>query len=144
MKGAVCCLMMILLTSGVLSAQGSASSESVRVDARPEKGFSYRYYLYVPKVFRDGEAKKKRRTILVIPNNSEKNSDDLSVHEADVQRRIKNNSEIADKLGVALLMPVFPRPQSDCQIYTHALDRESMTTGKKEFARFDRQLVAMI
>jgi dienelactone hydrolase len=87
---------------------------------------------------------KKTRTILVIPNNAGKTSDDFTVHEEDVKRKIKNNAEIADRLGVALLMPVFPRPQTDWQIYTHALDRDAMTTGKKEFARFDLQLVAMI
>jgi dienelactone hydrolase len=41
-------------------------------------------------------------------------------------------------------MPVFPRPQTEWKIYTHALDRDAMTTDKKEFARFDLQLIAMI
>ena len=41
-------------------------------------------------------------------------------------------------------MPVFPRPQTYWQIYTHALDRDSMLTDKKELARFDLQLLAMI
>jgi pimeloyl-ACP methyl ester carboxylesterase len=41
-------------------------------------------------------------------------------------------------------MPVFPRPEIDWKIYTHALDRDSLTTDKKEYARFDIQLVAMI
>jgi pimeloyl-ACP methyl ester carboxylesterase len=45
---------------------------------------------------------------------------------------------------MAMLMPVFPRPKSDWKIYTHALDRDAMTTGKKEYARFDLQLIAMI
>lgn len=84
------------------------------------------------------------QTLLVLPNNSGKTSDDFAVHEADVQRKIKNNAGIADKLGVALLMPVFPRPTTDWQIYTHALDRDAMITNKKEFARFDLQLIAMI
>ncbi|HEV7904178.1 MAG TPA: hypothetical protein VGO96_10080 [Pyrinomonadaceae bacterium] len=71
-------------------------------------------------------------------------SDDFKVHEEDVKRKIKQNSQIADRLGVALLTPVFPRPQTDWKIYTHALDRDAMTTGKKEYARFDLQLIAMI
>ena len=41
-------------------------------------------------------------------------------------------------------MPVFPRPATDWKIYTHALDRDAMLTDKKEYARFDLQLVAMI
>jgi len=147
MKNVFCFLLFILLASGISSAQtvGNISSESVKIEAQPAKGFAYPYYLYVPKAMRE-EAKdaKKTRTILVMPNNAGKTSDDFAVHEADVKRKIKNNSEIADRLGIALLMPVFPRPQTDWQIYTHALDRDAMTTGKKEFARFDLQLVAMI
>ena len=140
-------LLFILLAPGISSAQtvGNVSPEIVKIEAEPAKGFAYPYYLYVPKAMRE-EAKdaKKTHTILVIPNNAGKTSDDFTVHEADVKRKIKNNSEIADRLGVALLMPVFPRPQTDWKIYTHALDRAAMTTDKKEFARFDLQLVAMI
>ena len=147
MKNVFYFLLFILLASGISSAQtvGNVSSESVKIEAQPAKGFAYPYYLYVPKAMRE-EIKdaKKTRTILVIPNNAGKTSDNFAVHEADVKRKIKNNSEIADRLGVALLMPVFPRPQTDWQIYTHALDRDAMTTGKKEFARFDLQLVRMI
>lgn len=147
MKNVFYFLLFVLSAFGICPAQsvGSVSSEIVKIEAQPTKGFAYPYYLYVPKSMRE-EAKtaKKPRTILVIPNNSGKTSDDFSVHEADVRRKIRNNSEIADRLGVALLMPVFPRPQTDWKIYTHALDRDAMTTGKKEFARFDLQLVAMI
>jgi dienelactone hydrolase len=147
MKNVFYFLLFILLAPGISSAQtvGNVSSESVKIEAQPAKGFAYPYYLYVPKSMRE-EVKdaKKTRTIFVIPNNAGKTSDDFAVHEADVKRKIKNNSEIADQLGVALLMPVFPRPQTDWQIYTHALDRDAMTTGKKEFARFDLQLVRMI
>lgn len=42
------------------------------------------------------------------------------------------------------MMPVFPRSQINWTIYTHALDRDVMTTDKKEFSRFDLQLIAMI
>jgi dienelactone hydrolase len=87
---------------------------------------------------------KQTHTILVLPNNAGKTSDDFAVHEADVKRKIKNNAEVADLLGVALLMPVFPRPATDWQIYTHALDRDSMLTDKKQYKRFDLQLAAMI
>ncbi|HSK72749.1 MAG TPA: hypothetical protein VK892_13695 [Pyrinomonadaceae bacterium] len=146
MKNVVYFLLFLLFASGISSAQtvSNVSSEIVKVEAQPAKGFNYPYYLYVPKAMREEVGNRKRRTILVIPNNAGKTSDDFNVHEEDVKRRIKNNSEIADKLGVALLMPVFPRPQTYWQIYTHALDRDAMTTDKKEFARFDLQLVRMI
>jgi dienelactone hydrolase len=148
MKNVFCLLLFILLAPGVCAAQtaGNVSSEISKGEAKPAKGFAYPYYLYVPKAMREEakDGKKTTHTILVIPNNSGKLSDDLNVHEEDVKRRIKNNREIADRLGVALLTPVFPRPQTDWKVYTHALDRDAMTTGKKEWARFDLQLIAMI
>ena len=147
MKKFIYILLFVLLAFGISSAQNvsDVSGEIIKIEAQPDRGFTYPYYLYVPKALRD-KAKEARRThtILIIPNNAGKTSDDLAVHEADVKRKIKNNREIADRLGVALLTPVFPRPQTDWQIYTHALDRDAMMTGKKEFARFDLQLVRMI
>jgi dienelactone hydrolase len=123
----------------------NASSEIIKIEAQPDKGFAYPYYLHVPKAIREEtRGGKKTHTILVIPNNSGKLSDDFTVQEEDVKRKSKNNAEIADRLGVALLMPVFPRSQTDWKIYTHALDRDVMTTDKKELARFDLQLIAMI
>ncbi len=43
-----------------------------------------------------------------------------------------------------MLMPVFPRSETNWRIYTHALDRDTLLTGQKEYSRFDLQLVAMI
>jgi dienelactone hydrolase len=148
MKNVLYFLLFVLLTPSVSLAQtaGNVSSEISKIEAKPAKGFAYPYYLYVPKAIREEakDGKKKMHTILVIPNNAGKSSDDLNVHEEDVKRKTKQNVQIADRLGVALLTPVFPRPQTDWKIYTHALDRDAMTTGKKEFARFDLQLIAMI
>jgi dienelactone hydrolase len=137
---------LILFAAISSSAQtaGLNSPDILKVEAKPEKGFAYPYYLYVPKSLRGPGSPKKKNTILVIPNNSGKLNDDLTVHEEDVKRKIKQNAQLADRMGIALLMPVFPRPQTDWKIYTHALDRDSMLTGKKEFARLDLQLLAMI
>jgi predicted esterase len=140
-------LLIVLLVPGISSAQtaDNISSEIVKIEAQPAKGFAYPYYLYVPKALREEtKDKKKAHTILVIPNNSGKLSDDFNLHDGDVKRKIKQNAPIADRLGVAILIPVFPRPQTDWKIYTHALDRDAMTTDKRELARFDLQLVAMI
>ena len=140
------CLLFILfaVASALGQTAGSSSPEILKVEPKPSEGFAYPYYLYVPKALREPEARKKNHTLLVIPNNSGKLSDDFSVHEEDVKRRIKNNAQIADKIGVAVLIPVFPRPQTGWQTYTHALDRDAMLTSKKELARLDLQLLAMI
>src|SRR5918998_1923149 len=122
MKNVLYFLFFILLAPGISPAQTAAnvSSEIIKIEAQPAKGFAYPYYLYVPKAMRE-EAKdgKKTHTILVIPNNSGKLSDEFTVHEEDVKRKFKQNVQIADRLGVALLAPVFPRPQTDWRIYTH-------------------------
>lgn len=116
----------------------------VRIDADSRAGFGYPYYLYVPPELRDDKLKKQKQTILVLPNNTGKVDDDFAVHEADVKKRMATAGGIASALKVAILMPVFPRPQSDWQIYTQALDRDSMVTDKKEYRRLDLQMVAMI
>jgi dienelactone hydrolase len=131
-------------TSSLAQNVGNNSSEILKVEANPAKGFAYPYYLYIPPAMRTPAGLKKKYTILVIPNNSGKLSDDFAVHEEDVKRKIRQNAQLVARIGVALLMPVFPRPQTDWRIYTHALDRDSMLTGKKEFARLDLQLLAMI
>jgi dienelactone hydrolase len=146
MKKVIYILLFVLLTFSISPAQdvGIIQNEAVKIEAQPTKGFAYPYYLYVPKAMRQVGMQKQTHMILVLPNNAGKTSDNFAVHEADVKRKIKNNAEVADLLGVALLMPVFPRPATDWQIYTHALDRDSMLTDKKEYKRFDLQLAAMI
>lgn len=88
--------------------------------------------------------KSRTHTILVVPNNTGKIDDDFSVHEEDVKHRIVSNSRATKSLNVAILIPVFPRPKSDWQTYIHALDRDSMLSAKKGYARPDLQLLAMI
>lgn len=138
-------LFLILLAVAAASAQAvvNGASEIVRIEAQPAEGFSYPYYLYVPKAVRE-KAGKKAHTILIIPSNTGKPNDDFDASAEDIKRKFSQNVQIADRLGVALLTPAFPRPQTNWNIYTHALDRDSMTTNKKEFARFDLQLIAMI
>src|SRR5688500_14008216 len=135
----------LLAAVGGVTAQKSAADVAYeRVAANPSKHFSYPYYLYVPAELRTAQARKQKHTILVLPNNTGKLSDDLSVHEADVKKRIAQVPAIASHLKLAVLMPAFPRPAADWQIYTHALDRDSMLTNKNEYRRLDLQLVAMI
>jgi hypothetical protein len=83
-------------------------------------------------------------TILVQPNNSGINSDDPQVHRRDAWWTGFERRNIASELGVALLVPAFIRPGEDWQIYTHALDRDSLTTESAALKRIDLQLIAMI
>ncbi len=145
MRNAIIILTLILTTVGAISAQTEINPNDIKkIEAKPEKGFAYSYYFYVPPELRDEKTQKQTNTILVIPNNTGKITDDLSVHDSDAKKRITQNASFAKQMKIAVLMPVFPRPATDWQIYTHALDRDAMTTSKKEYARFDLQLVAMI
>lgn len=147
MKKAIYILILLLAAGGAAMAQAvgnNPSGEIIKIEAQTAEGFSYPYYLYVPSALRDAKTQGVTQTILVIPNNTGVIEDDLSVHEADVKKRIAQNGMIGAQLGVMILTPVFPRPKIDWKIYTHALDRDSLLTDKAEYRRFDLQLVAMI
>lgn len=82
-------------------------------------------------------------TILIMPNNTGL-EDDFSVHDRGAKRQAEDLRNLAGKLKVAILVPVFPRPKTDWRIYTHALDRDSLLTDKNELKRFDLQLIQII
>lgn len=114
------------------------------VPANPEAGFHADYFFYVsPKAARSA-AEGKTVTILVQPNNSGTNSDDPSVHRKDAWWTGLGRKPIADELGVVLLVPAFVRPGQDWHIYSHAIDRDTLTTERPDLARLDLQLIAMI
>lgn len=136
----------ILTTIGPVAAQApnDSSGALTKTEASPSNGFLYPYFVYVPPALRDTKEAKVKQTILVLPNNTGKIDDDLKVHEDYITRRTGQYTDVASKLGVIVLVPVFPRPKTDWKIYTHALDRDSLITDKKEYRRFDLQLLAMI
>lgn len=106
-----------------------------KVAANPAAGFTYDYYLYLP----DQIAKP---SLLVIPNNSGYVDDDIAAHERSVQRDIAFfGQRLAAPLEAALLMPVFPRSRTHGEVYTHALDRDTLQSAGP---RLDVQLLAML
>ncbi len=90
MKKVVYILLFVLLAFSISPAQtvGDIQNEAVKIEAQPTKGFTYPYYLYVPKAMRQIRVQKQTHTILVLPNNAGKTSDDFAVHEADVSAQI--------------------------------------------------------
>jgi dienelactone hydrolase len=129
---------------GVARDQARSFTAVVRVGPKSDKGFDYPYYLYVPPELRAARARGAKPTILVVPNNTGKIDDDFSVHDAAARRQAEDMRGLASELKVAVLVPAFPRPKTDWRIYTHALDRDSLLTDRKEYKRFDLQLVRMI
>ncbi len=134
----------LLWADAAAQTTAGTGAYSERIAPSASHGFTYPYYLYLPAELQSAEARKRKHTILVLPNNTGKIADDFGVHEADVKKRMASVPAVASALQVAVLMPVFPRPETDWKIYTQALDRDSMVTDKKEYRRLDLQLVAMI
>jgi len=142
-------LLSIVTLIGVacLTAAAFVGPYAVRVrefPADPAHGFHAPFYLYVS----PGAARLAKEgrpvTILVQPNNSGRTSDDAKTHQRDSWWTGFERQRVADELNVVLLVPAFIRPATDWQVYTHALDRDVMTTKRPELARLDLQLLAMI
>jgi hypothetical protein len=119
-----------------------------RVDADPDAGFNYPYFLYVPSV-RTSEASGP---ILVEPNNTGTGSDDFALHRERARRLAEgewnggSGRTLADRLGVPFLVPAFPRPESDpvdWRHYVHQLDTDTMRIESGDLSRVDLQLLRM-
>ena len=113
-------------------------------NASPEAGYHADFYLYVSPSAKQMAQDGKQVTILVQPNNSGTSSDDPEIHRKDAWLTGFERHRIADELGVVLLVPAFIRPGEDWFIYTHALDRDTLTTERTDLKCIDLQLIAMI
>lgn len=114
------------------------------IEANPEAGFEYPYYLYAPAPKPDAPT-----PILVEPNNTAQPSDDFGAHLDEVETKIEHGvgRHISDELAVPLVFPVFPRPVSDPVDWTHSvqqLDLETMKIEEGPLTRIDRQLLRMV
>ncbi len=115
----------------------------LKFKADPKAGYNFDYLLYLPAKLQQGTT----TYLMVETNNTGKLNDTIAVHE---QAAIHAASEggvalyVAEKLGLPLLVPIFPRPASDWQLYTHALDRDTFLTKDEQLQRLDLQLIAMI
>jgi dienelactone hydrolase len=92
--------------------------------------------------------KMKRATVLlVLPNNGGFISEDVQLLRAAATCQARSELEMADRLGAAILIPLFPRPSVGGEmdnLYLHALSRAALETKVPKFARVDLQLIAMV
>ena len=119
-----------------------SGDDIVQIEADPARGFNFPFYLFVPgRIERSG-----KNHLFVETNNTGTATDDFEVHREKALRLAKRSypNRIARKLRVPLLVPVFPRPRTDWQVYTHALDRDCLETSEGKLKRLDLQLLAMI
>lgn len=131
-------------TSGTASNHQHGSNGPTLVEADPEDGFNYPYYLAVP-----DEGDDTQRPILVEPHNVGEYVETFERHLELARQRVENNygRYIADELGAPLLIPVFPRPLEEPVDWTHMIHMlcaKTMQIDAGPLERVDRQLLAMI
>ncbi len=117
-------------------------NDIIEVEPNTLKGFNFPYFLFIP-------AKidiNRQLYLLVETNNTGTATDDFELHREKALNLVKSSytNRMARDLGVPLLVPVFPRPRTNWQVYTHALDRDSLEINEGKLKRLDLQLAAMI
>lgn len=117
-------------------------AEPVTVGADPEAGFHFPYVLSVPE-----STTKAAPVHLIVETN---NTGPLDSFEESVEATLGAAAGrglgpmLSRHTGRPLLMPVFPREKSAWQIYTHALDRDTMAIHQGPLKRLDLQLISMV
>lgn len=135
-------LLLVILTVAAPCLAVADDDKVQLIDADPQRGFNFPYYLRTPAVPRP----VPQTTLLIETNNTGNPSDDIAVHLASAKALAAGQGLgpfVAAHLRVPFLVPVFPRPASEPKLYTHALDRETMRVESGPLARLDRQLLAM-
>jgi pimeloyl-ACP methyl ester carboxylesterase len=130
-------VLLILVVPGLY-----AGGEPKLIQAYPAKGFSYPYVLVVP-----DSVEKGKPVPLVLETNNTGPSDDFETTQARTLEHAAGNGlgpMLSRYKGHPLVMPVFPRPETDWRIYTHALDRDTLLIQDGPLARLDLQVLAMV
>jgi hypothetical protein len=141
--------MLLFLLVGTAAAQGATGAGErlpnvdtvIKVEAHPELGFNFPYYLRIPKGVNYASV-----TYLLVETNNSGNNDTFAHHERETYKEIIKNSlgsSLCEQLKVPFLMPVFPRPATEWQLYTHAFDKDVAHIKKGPMKRLDVQLIAM-
>jgi predicted esterase len=135
----VCVLAFVTCNSGD-EGYNIPGIESEFVNANPDKGFNYGYYYYVPQSIRNSS----KKFLLVETNNTSLPNDDMAVHDESAKRTFDFLKGWADRIGCALLVPVFDRPRSNYLMNPQQLNRLALQTKTGKLARVDLQLIKMV
>lgn len=136
----------VLLLQIIFSAMGCSKPEEGELlffQPDPEDHFNYPYFLFIP----DDVPTNDSVYLIIEPNNSGMTHDSLQKH-IDLARFTASKdfyigNFVSRKLQIPLLVPVFPRPETDWHIYTHDLDRDVMLQKGTDLKRIDLQLIEM-
>jgi dienelactone hydrolase len=143
------CLKKILLLCALILLVGTLAAGGfflrlTRAAPAADAAFRWPYYLYAPLGMEDNRIFQKPIHLLVLPNNTGTTSDDLSVHDRSARDTVFLSQMAFGDLDLAILVPAFPRPETNWQVYTQALDRDTLMTDLPDLQRIDLQLSAMI
>ncbi len=121
-------------------SRSSKPNHSVEwVEAAPELGFNFPYLLSSP-----ASSQVNVTTFLLVePNNTGHDSDQFADHVRAAKKLVEHGigAEVSQRLGIPLLVPVFPRFED---VYTHMLNRRARLAERNGLHRIDLQLVAMV
>ena len=112
-----------------------------RTEAKPDKGFHFPYFFFVPESIQGNSNEAEKNYVLVQPNNTGQPSDDYSRHVSSAKQLTRRRTSWAKELFSPVLVPVFPRIDT---LYIHSLDHRTLKADRKEFQRVDLQLLAMV
>jgi len=141
MKALLFIIFIILFTFG---CSRNELGQLIHVSANKKKGFEYPYFLFIPNEI----SASGKQYLIVEPNNSGFVSDIFNEHLEKAERTATKDfyigNYLARKLKFPLLVPIFPRSESEWKIYTHALDRDAVLQKDNQIERIDLQLIAMV
>jgi dienelactone hydrolase len=111
----------------------------LQVEAQPQKGWHWPYLLYFP-----AKTNSTPTPMLIAPNNTGFVSDFFPAHQESARSYLAWLSQKSWFQDRPILVPIFPRPESEPLNYTHALNRQSFLTSTEALKRPDLQLLAML
>src|SRR5690606_33534235 len=107
-------------------------------------GYHADFYAYVPPAVARQAGNGEPAFLLAQPNNTGSPTDDVAENLKVACWILYGRRFRAAGLEVVLLVPAFLRPRDDWQVYAHALDRDSVSTGRVAMAPTDLQLIARV
>ncbi len=133
----------ILFTFLLVGCSTPQKGELIFIQPEAGDAFNYPYYLFIP----DQVTTNESIYLIIEPNNSGITHDSLQKHIELAKLRVSKDFYIGNyvsrRLKIPLLVPVFPRPETQWQIYTHDLDRDVMLQKDNDLERIDKQLISM-
>jgi len=137
------CMKRFLLSwFAALLALGPAHAQPERIPADPEKGFAFPYILTIP----ENVGGHDPLVLVVETNNTGPQNDFQETVSATLDEAGGRGlgPMLSRHMGLPFLMPVFPRTRIDGNVYTHALDRDTLLIRDEKRERLDLQLLAMV